>query len=154
MSDFNLYILLHDIRSAFNVGSIFRTADCVGAKKIFLTGYTPTPENFRLEKTALGALQFVEWEYFEDPMDVIKKLKDDGVPLYAAEQTVDSIGYTSITYPSTLCLAVGNEISGVEDNILDMADKIVEIPVYGKKNSLNVATAFGILAYQMRNYAN
>ena len=146
-----LYILLNNIRSAFNVGSIFRTADAVGAKKIYLSGFSPYPPNFRLEKTALGALDFVEWEYEQDVSSILQYLKAEKIPLISAEQTDKSIDYRSINYPSKLCLAMGNEVSGIEDIILENSTSIIEVPMYGRKNSLNVSVVFGIVAYHIKN---
>lgn len=147
-----IYILLNNVRSAFNVGSIFRTSDAIGVKKIFLSGYTPYPPDIKLDKTALGALDYVDWEYNKDIYFVLDKLKRDGIPIYSVEQTDRSEIYTSVNYPSKLCIAMGNEISGIEREILDSSERIVEIPMYGKKNSLNVSVAFGIIAYHIKNF--
>ncbi len=144
-----IFVLVNNIRSAFNVGSIFRTSDAAGVSKIYLSGYSPTPTNLKLEKTALGSLDFVDWEYENDVNIFIKKFKDENIPIFSAEQTEKSVLYDSIIYPKKMCLVMGNEISGVEDNILDNSDKIIEIPMYGEKNSLNVATAYGILIYHI-----
>ncbi|MCL4392539.1 RNA methyltransferase [Patescibacteria group bacterium] len=146
-----LYILLNNVRSAFNVGSIFRTSDAVGVKKIYLSGYSPYPPNFRLEKTALGATNFVNWEYEKDIFSVLKYLREQEIPIISAEQTEKSVDYRDIKYPKRLCLAMGNEVSGIEDEILKDSMSVVEIPMYGKKNSLNVSVAFGILVYHIKN---
>jgi tRNA G18 (ribose-2'-O)-methylase SpoU len=146
-----LYVLLNNIRSAFNVGSIFRTADAVGVKKIYLSGYSPYPPNFRLEKTALGALDFVDWEYEKDVSLVLEHLKKENIPIISSEQTQKSIDYQKIDYPERFCLVMGNEVSGVEDEILKNSLVVIEIPMYGNKNSLNVSVAFGILAYHIKN---
>ena len=146
-----LYILLNNVRSAFNVGSIFRTSDAVGVKKIYLSGYSPYPPNFRLEKTALGATNFVDWEYEKDIFSILKYLKEENIPIISAEQTEQSVDYRKIEYPKRFCIAMGNEVSGIEDEILKASMSIVEIPMYGKKNSLNVSVAFGILVYYIKN---
>ncbi|MHB8362466.1 MAG: TrmH family RNA methyltransferase [Patescibacteria group bacterium] len=147
-----IYVLANNIRSAFNVGSIFRTSDAAGVSKIYLSGYSPTPSNLKLEKTALGSLDFVDWEYEKDVNIFIKKFQDEKIPIFSAEQTKKSVLYDSITYPHKMCLVMGNEISGVENNILEVSEKIIEIPMYGKKNSLNVATAYGILIYHIMSH--
>ncbi len=148
----DIYVLLNNVRSAFNVGSIFRTSDAINVKKIFLSGFTPYPPNVRLEKTALGALNYVEWEYNQDIFFILNKIKKENIPIYSVEQTINSDVYTEVRYPDKLCIAMGNEISGIEDEILVSSEKIVEIPMYGKKNSLNVSVAFGIIAYHIKNY--
>ncbi len=147
-----IYILLNNVRSAFNVGSIFRTSDAIGVKKIFLSGFTPYPPNIKLDKTALGALDYVDWEYNRDIFFILDKLKKENIPIYSVEQTNNSYIYNTISYPDRLCIAMGNEISGIEKEILDLSEKIVEIPMYGKKNSLNVSVAFGIIAYYVKNF--
>jgi len=147
-----IYILLNNVRSAFNVGSIFRTSDAIGVKKIFLSGYTPYPPDIKLDKTALGALDYVDWEYNKDIYFVLDKLKKEDIPIYSVEQTDRSEIYNTVNYPHKLCIAMGNEISGIEREILDSSEKIVEIPMHGKKNSLNVSVAFGIIAYHIKNF--
>ena len=147
-----IYILLNNVRSAFNVGSMFRTSDAIGVKKIFLSGFSPYPPNVRLEKTALGALDYVDWEYNQDIFFILNKLKKENIPIYSVEQTQNSLLYTDIEYPQKICIAMGNEISGVEKEILQASQEIIEIPMYGKKNSLNVSVAFGIIAYHIKNY--
>ncbi len=148
-----IYILLNNVRSAFNVGSIFRTADAIGVKKIFLSGFTPYPPDSKLDKTALGAIDFVDWEYNRDIIFTLDKIKSLDIPIYSVEQSDRSLIYTDLSYPNKLCIVMGNEISGVEQEILDVSDKIVEIPMYGKKNSLNVSVAFGVIAYHIKNFS-
>lgn len=155
-----VYAILDNIRSAYNVGSVFRTADGAGVSKIFLTGLTPCPhtnEKFKtrarrdLEKTALGAEKFVPWEYHKQTWRLIEKLKRQGVQIIALEQTKNSIPYYQFkpTYP--LCLIVGNEVTGISKSILKRCDAIIAIPMRGKKESLNVAVAFGIAVYSLTN---
>jgi tRNA G18 (ribose-2'-O)-methylase SpoU len=142
-------IVLHNIRSAYNVGSIFRTSDSAGIEKLILCGFTPHPPNKEIEKTSLDATQTVSWEYFSNTLDAIGKLKSEGKTIVAVELTDKSIDYTEIKptdYP--IALILGNEISGIDNEILKECDFAIEIPMYGVKHSLNVSVAAGIVAYQ------
>ena len=146
-----VYVILNSIRSAYNVGSIFRTSDGAMITKLFLCGYTPTPENKEVLKTALGSTESVEWEFVEDAKSVIKILKQSGVHVCALEQTDSSRPYYSVTpndFP--LALVVGNEITGVDQELIDLCDFAIDIPQYGIKQSLNVAVAYGIAVFEFR----
>lgn len=148
---FPLYVLLDNIRSMYNVGSIFRTSDSIMIQKLFLIGYTPTPEKKEVKKTALGSTESVEWEYHKDPIELIKKLKSDGIKIVALEITDKSVPYTSITKQDfPMCLIVGNEITGIQNQILELCDLAIELPMYGIKHSLNVAVAYGVAVYELR----
>jgi len=145
---FPVYVLVDSIRSLYNVGSIFRTADGARIAKLFLTGYTPHPPRKEIEKTALGATATVPWEYSRDPFPVISSLKGQGIRICVLEQTDTSIPYYELSgnaFP--LCLVVGNEITGVSQAITEQADMAIDIPMHGMKQSLNAAVAFGIVAY-------
>lgn len=155
-----MQVILHNIRSLHNVGSIFRTADAVGIDKIYLCGYTPTPEDEYglprgpLTKTALGAEHTVAWEKRVSTTRLINELKREGKKIYAVEQSKQSTSFDKI-HLSKLALAkatlvMGNEVKGLPPSILKQADKILEIPMFGKKESLNVSVAFGIVAYGLR----
>jgi len=153
-----VYAILNNIRSAHNVGSMFRTADGAGVSKLFLTGHTPTPyagEGWKtrahrdVEKTALGAEKFVPWEYHKQTWRLIEKLKRQGVQIVALEQTKGSIPYYEFQPNYPVCLIVGNEITGASKGILKRCDAILEIPMHGKKESLNVAVAFGVAVYSL-----
>lgn len=149
-----LFAVAENIRSLYNVGSIFRTADAVLLGKLILTGYTPTPPRKEIEKTALGATLTVPWEYYKDPVDAIRTLRKSGVRVVCLEQTDRSVSYTSFQptdFP--LCLVLGNEISGISQRVLDESDGAVEIPMHGIKHSLNVAVAFGIAVYELARAA-
>ena len=148
-----LSIVLHDVRSLYNVGSIFRTADGAGVEKIWLCGITGTPgtERSRIEKTALGAEKKVPWEYQKDSLSVIRELKANGYEIVLLEQIEESISYQDYQPKSPVCLVMGNEISGVSDELLALADRAIEIEMSGLKNSLNVTVAFGIIAYHLKN---
>jgi len=144
----NFCVILHNIRSAFNVGSIFRTADAVGVQKIFLTGYTPTPDkNKEILKTALGAENFVKWEKYQNISYLLKKLKEQKYYLAAVEQAKSSIPFYKFQPKLPLVLILGNEVRGLDKRLLTKVDSIIEIPMYGRKESLNVGVAFGIAAY-------
>ena len=153
-----VYVLLNSIRSSYNVGSIFRTSDGVMIEKLYLCGYTPYPPNSDLVggnkdilKTSLGSTESVKWEYAKDPKEVILKLKNDGIKICALELTDSSKPFYEINkneFP--LCLVVGNEISGVPNEILDLCDYSVEIPQFGIKQSLNVSVAYGITIFKLR----
>lgn len=146
------YLLLDNIRSLFNVGAIFRTADAAGIDKIILTGITGKPTSEKVKKVALGAEKNVSWEYYWQSWRVVKKLKEEGFFIVALEQTPKSILYTKFRPKFPLLLIVGNEIKGVSKSLLKMADKIIFIPMYGKKESLNVAVAAGIAIYQINRF--
>jgi 23S rRNA (guanosine2251-2'-O)-methyltransferase len=146
-----VYVILNSIRSAYNVGSIFRTSDGAMIKKLYLCGYTPHPPQKEVLKTALGSTESVEWEYFEDPVGVVKELKSKGIKICALEQTSSSIPYSSISSENfPLCLIIGNEISGVSQDLIDLCDFSIDIPQYGIKQSLNVAVAYGISIFELR----
>lgn len=147
----NIYILLNNIRSLHNVGSIFRTSDGAGVKKIFLCGQTGYPPRPDITKTAIGAEDVVPWEYYIDPIDCIKKLKKKGIQIVALEQTDKSIDHKRFKPKYPICLVVGHEIDGVSDEILDLCDESIEISMKGEKKSLNVSVAFGIAVYGLNN---
>jgi tRNA G18 (ribose-2'-O)-methylase SpoU len=144
------FALLDNIRSVWNVGSIFRTADAVGLGGLFLTGMTATPPRKDIEKTALGATLTVPWDYWQDSLAAARRIKEQGIALVALEQTSRSVDWQEFQFPFPHCFVVGHEVSGVRQEILDLADHVVEIPMAGTKQSLNVAVSFGILAYQVR----
>jgi len=143
-------VVLNNIRSAHNVGSIFRTCDGVGVEKVWLCGITGYPPNAQITKTALGSEQHVEWEYREHISDLIKELKNKGYKIVLLEQTEKSVLYQNFKPKGRICLVVGNEITGVCDSVVDMCDAAIEIEMAGMKNSLNVSVAFGIVAYHIR----
>ena len=142
-------ILVENVRSVHNVGAIFRTADGFGATKIYLTGYTCYPPREDLHKTALGAEDAVPWEYNENPVLTANKLKASGVNLVLIEQTSKSKSiYDCGINDFPLCFIVGNEVSGVSEELSSIADMHVDLPMRGIKQSLNVSVATGIVGYQ------
>ncbi len=146
-----VYVVLHSIRSSYNVGSIFRTSDGAMIEKLYLCGYTPYPPKKEILKTALGATESIKWEYVKDTLTVINELKNAGLKICALELTENSKPYYELTKEDfPLALVVGNEISGVSQEILDNCDFSIEIPQYGIKQSLNVAVAYGITIFRLR----
>jgi 23S rRNA (guanosine2251-2'-O)-methyltransferase len=146
-----VYLVLHNIRSRENVGSVFRTADGAGVGKIYLCGITPTPPHEKISKTALGAETFVPWEYHKQTWRLLKNLKAQGVKLIALEQTKDAVDIFKLKALDfkPLALILGNEIKGLSPQILEYCDKKISIPMYGKKESLNVSVAAGVALYQL-----
>jgi tRNA G18 (ribose-2'-O)-methylase SpoU len=150
---FHLSILLDNIRSIWNVGSIFRTADGLGISKLYLCGITPTPENKAIRKTSLGAERNVAWEYSRNALETAKRLKTDGIILIALEhdvraKTLETIDELSL---QNTALILGNEVTGVDPELLDLSDQIVHIPMKGQKSSFNVEVAFAIAVYALRS---
>lgn len=160
MADKKFYLLLDNLRSLLNVGAIFRLADAAGIDKIFLGGitgliYTPNGKkelNTRIHKTALGAEKTVLWEHSGKSWSVVEKLKKEGFQIVALEQSKKGILYTKFKPKFPLLLIVGNEIKGVSRSLLKRADKIIYLPMSGKKESLNVAVATGIAVYEINKH--
>ena len=144
-------VVLNNIRSLYNVGSIFRSADGAGVSKIYCCGITGTPPNNRIAKTALGAQETVPWEYREDVLGLIKALKQEGYRIILLEQIAGSIPYEEFEPHQPVCLAIGNEIEGISPSLVDHCDDAIEIGMEGSKNSLNVSVAFGIVAFHIKN---
>ena len=151
--------IVHNIRSLHNVGSIFRTSDGAGIEKIYLTGYTPAPVDKlgnkipQFAKVSLKAEDYIAWEKVKDIGKLITKLKNDGYKIFAIEQDPKSIPYYSLNTSryslDKLALVLGTEVTGLSKAVLKKCDKILEIPMFGKKESLNVSVAYGIVAYHL-----
>lgn len=141
------YIVCHNIRSRENVGSVFRTADAFGVDKIFLTGFTPTPPHEKISKTALGAEQWMAWEKVFSITRLIKKLRAEKFEIAALEQSPRSVPLSRYHPTKKVALVIGNEVAGIPNRILKQCDTVIEIPMRGKKESLNVSVAFGIAAH-------
>lgn len=154
-TDTSFILILPDIRSALNVGALFRTADGVGISKIYLTGYTPCPSDKfgriqkDIAKAALGAETWVLWEYKKMLMPLIKSLQKDGYTVIALEQDEGATDYRKIKVPKKCVIILGPEVTGLDKKILSLCDKIVYIPMYGKKESLNVSVAGGIALFRL-----
>ncbi|MDP2653456.1 MAG: RNA methyltransferase [Candidatus Omnitrophota bacterium] len=144
-------VLLNNIRSLYNVGSIFRTADGAGVGKIWLCGITGAPPQSDIAKTALGAQDRVPWEYRKDAAGVIRELRQRNYQIVLLEQMEGSVPYQRFDFRPPVCLVLGNEVEGVAEELAKPCDAAVEIEMAGVKNSLNVGVAFGVVAYHIRN---
>lgn len=150
-------VILNDIRSVENVGAIFRTADAAGINKIYLCGYTPTPldrfgrKRSDIAKSALGAEEFVAWEQKKSITPLIAKLKKDGFQIIAIEQDEKSIDYKKVKLQNKNAFVLGTEVTGIPKNILNKCDVVAEIPMKGKKESLNVSVALGVALFRIIN---
>lgn len=146
---FPFYIIAENIRSLYNVGSIFRICDTARVTKLFLCGYTGKPPRNEISKTALGGEHYVPWEHHQDPVPVVQRLKTQHIPIIVLEHTDESVAYTDFHYSYPFCLVLGNEVEGVSDEVVALADAAIEIPMYGVKQSLNVAVAFGVVLFHI-----
>lgn len=142
-------IVLDNIRSALNVGAIFRTCDAASIEKLFLCGITAYPPHNKIPKTALGAENFVPWSYEKSTLKTINKLNESEYHTVAVEITEKAENFWNYNFKNKSALVFGNEVSGISDDILKSCQSIVKIPMYGKKKSLNVATSVGILIYEV-----
>lgn len=143
-------LILDDIRSMHNVGSVFRTADAFAVEAIYLCGFTPTPPHRDIHKTALGATESVSWQYFEKLEEGVAAAKEKGYRVAAVEQVHESIYLNESTYPkSQLALVFGNEVSGVNKEILPVMDYCIEIPQWGAKHSLNISVSVGVVLWEL-----
>lgn len=148
-------LILHDIRSVENVGAMFRTADAAGVNKIYLTGYTPVPldrfgrKRKDLAKSALGAEEFVAWEQEKSIATLLNKLKKEKYQIIAIEQAQNSIDYKKVKLKQKNIFIVGTEVTGIPKDVLKKCDIIAEIPMRGKKESLNVSVALGVVLFQV-----
>jgi len=145
-----IYGLLDNIRSAWNVGAMFRTADAAGLGGIYLCGMTATPPRPDLEKTALGASATVPWDYWTDPVAAVHNIRRQGIQVVALELGPHAVRHDCFPYRFPLCFVVGHEVNGVRPDVLAACDATVAIPMHGGKESLNVAVSFGIMAYAAR----
>lgn len=162
----DIYLIAHDMRSTYNVGSLMRTAEGLAVKKLYLTGYTPHPYfegdnrlphiynklTKDINKTALGAQDSIDWEYNQDLSDVIDNLKLNGIPVVALEQTNKSINIIEFKAGNNIAILLGTEVTGLTKEILDQTDFQIEIPMYGKKESFNVVQAAAMALFQFRFY--
>ncbi|MEZ4386588.1 MAG: RNA methyltransferase [Candidatus Krumholzibacteriia bacterium] len=145
-----VYALLDNVRSAWNVGSMFRTADAAGLAGLYLCGITATPPRADLEKTALGAQRTVPWDYWAQTRDLLRHLRGRGVDLIALECAPDAVPLEDALVRFPACFVVGNEVDGVSDELRALCDRTAMIPMHGAKESLNVAVSFGLMAYASR----
>lgn len=145
----SIKILVHNIRSLHNVGSIFRSADAFGISEIVLSGYTATPPRSDINKTAIGAEEFVDWTHFESGIEAIESLRKDGYYIVGLEQTTEStpLPEFDVQAHDKICLVLGNEVTGIDEEVLPLIHEFVAIPQYGHKHSLNVSVAAGVVLY-------
>jgi len=146
---FPVTLVLDNLRSAFNVGSIFRTADTARLQRIITCGYTAHPPHPRLDKTALGTVDYVDCVHAQSTREAVTDLQSQGVFVWALETTSESRCYTQVSYPRPVALVLGNEALGVERDVLDQCDALLEVPVFGYKNSLNVACTAAVVVYEI-----
>ena len=144
-------VVLDNVRSLNNIGSVFRTSDAFLVSKIFLCGITATPPHREIQKSALGATESVEWQYFANTVDAIKQLKDEGFTIYSIEQVDESIKLkeASIKTESKIALVFGHEIKGVAEEVIALSDYCIEIDQFGTKHSLNISVCAGIVIWEM-----
>lgn len=160
----SIILIAHNLRSTHNVGSLLRTADGLGVERVYLTGYTPYPlqtydarlphlaqkTHNQIRKTALGAEASTAWEQQDDIFPLLKLLKDDGYTIAALEQSNKSVSITAFAAPEKIALLVGREVEGIEPEVLAFADTVLEIPMFGTKESFNVVQAAAMALYQLR----
>lgn len=144
-------VILHNIRSLHNVGSVFRSCDAFGVSELLLTGYTATPPRPEINKTAIGAEEFVKWRHFDTATEIIDELKQSGYSILGMEQTTGSIALNELNVENynKICLVMGNEVTGIDSEILDKIDEFVAIPQFGQKHSLNVSVAAAVMLYAL-----
>lgn len=146
------YFILDNIRSAFNVGSIFRSAECFGIKKIFLCGYTSTPNDAKTLKSTMGTESFIEWEWIDHVEDLIEDLQIKNINIYALETSPHAITLSDFTPKFPCAFILGNEKFGLDENLLSKAKNVICIPLQGRKNSLNVGVTAGIVAHHISRF--
>ena len=146
-----LIIIADNVRSMHNVGSIFRTSDAFLVEKIYLCGITPTPPHREIQKTALGATESVDWQYAENTLDVVNQQKKEGWTILALEQTTNSVmlDELKIEKGEKIAIVLGNEVEGVNQEVINLCNKAVEIPQFGTKHSFNVSVSCGIMLWQV-----
>jgi len=155
-----VFVILDNIRSSENVGSIFRTSDAAGVSKIYLAGYTPAPldkfkrKNAKLAKAALGAEDTVPWEAVSDLIPLISRLKKEGVTVVAIEQHSSARSYTEAAHDKPVAFVFGNEVEGISEEVIRACDSVVEVPMSGGKESLNVSVCAGIVLFNARDRKN
>lgn len=145
----DIYVIADNIRSLHNIGSIFRTSEAGGIKKLYLVGISATPPRKEITKTAIGAEKNVPWEYYADMIPLLKYFKSQKIPILVLEHTDSSQNFQQKDYSFPICLVIGNEVDGVSEEVMDYADIAVEIPMFGMKQSLNVSVAYGIMLYEL-----
>ena len=144
-----IYLVLDNIRSAFNVGSAFRTSDAARLQEINLCGISAFPPNPKLEKTALRSTDVVPWKYYKTSLEAVTELKKQKIPVCAVELTNVSSNFWDYSFPKPVALVFGHEVTGVNEEVLQLADKHVYIPMFGRKTTINVSTALGVVIFEI-----
>lgn len=149
-----IYIILDNVLDTYNIGSVFRLADAVAAKKVYLCGGTETPPNHRIKKASINTTEWVEWEYCESALDAIRKLRMDNaqmsnIQIIGVEQAAESIPYDQFEYKLPIAIIVGHESDGISSEVLKQCDGVVELPMFGVNTSLNVMVSLGIVLYEV-----
>jgi len=145
-----IIVILDDVRSMHNVGSVFRTCDAFNIEMLYLCGYTPTPPHRDINKTALGATGTVNWLHFANTIDAVRTARKNGYKIYAVEQVHNSIGLNELKWhKEPVALVLGNEVNGVSEEVLNIADGCIEIPQWGSKHSLNISVSAGVVLWEM-----
>ena len=145
-----IVLVLDNIRSMSNIGSMFRTADAFRLERIFLCGITAVPPHREINKTALGATQSVDWQYKESTVDCVKSLKENGYQVFSLEQTENSVMLQDFKFSGNkTAIVLGNEVDGVQHEVIDVCDEVIEIPQFGTKHSFNVSVSCGIVLWEM-----
>lgn len=148
-----IVIVLDNVRSMNNVGSVFRTSDAFLIEKIYLCGITPSPPHREIQKTALGATETVDWEYKSSTLETLAELKKEGYSIYSVEQTTNSVMLDQFILPAKdkIAIVFGNEVEGVSQEVIDISLGVIEIPQYGTKHSLNISVSVGIVIWDLVN---
>ena len=145
-----IIIIMDDIRSMHNVGSVFRTADAFAISNIYLCGYTPTPPHRDIHKTALGATETVSWKHFANTKEAVMAAREQGHKVFAIEQAHDSTALNHFNWQSEqIALVFGNEVNGVNEEVLSIVDGVIEIPQWGAKHSLNISVSAGVVLWEL-----
>lgn len=144
-----IHVVLDNIRSAYNVGSMFRTADACAVEHIHLCGMSAHPPHPKIEKTALGAHDYIPWTYYERTTRALEGLRDRGITVVAIEVTPEAVDHVAYEWPQPVAVVFGNEVTGINDRVMRRCDAAVKIPMLGYKNSINVATAFGVILFEI-----
>jgi tRNA G18 (ribose-2'-O)-methylase SpoU len=144
-----IVVILDNLRSAFNVGSIFRTSDAARIEEIAACGYTAHPPHLKLEKTALGTDKLIKNSYYPSTIEAVREMKRRGMTIIALETAEEAVNYTEFNFTKPLAIIVGNEALGISPEVLNEVDAAVQIPLYGFKNSLNVASAYAVIVFEI-----
>ena len=144
-----IYIVLDSFKVAHNIGTVLRLADALLVKKVYICGNTIIPPNYKIKRSSRGAEKWVDWEYIENPFTIVKKLKSEGVEITSVEVASNSFDYRKYKPKFPVCLILGREYDGVSQELLDLSDNIIHLPILGMCNSINVSTAASVVLYHV-----